>query len=226
MARRAGLTLVEVLVAAILSGLIVLSLATAFALTIHHEQTFGQARRTQERQSAFEDELRNLLREAVFTDNDGQTTFFVGQSVSGDASISDQLSFTVLGKKVSSVAMANSETDFSERNRTLGPVGGVTEYQLSMTPVGDAGSQQGLFLRRQTPADNEPTSGGFESLLNGDVRTLQFEFWDSTAWIATWNASEEGRLPEAVRITYSLVDDEQSHVLTVRLPNAQGAPIQ
>lgn len=226
MVKRAGLTLVEVLVASILSALIVLSLASAFALTVNHERTFGQARRNQENLQGFEDSVRDLLRQAVFTDDANQNTFFIGSSVSGDASISDQLTFTVAGKKVSAAAIADDQTDFSERNRTIGPVGGVAECSLSMTAVGDAGNQTGLFLRRQVPSDSDPNSGGYESLLNGDVTAMQFEFWDSTAWVATWNATETGRLPDAVKITYSLSSEEQARTIIVRLPNAQGAPIQ
>jgi len=221
--KRRGFTLIELLVAAILTAIIVSALSTAFAVTVHHQLHFTEPRARFEGVALFEDQVKNQLMKATVTNDPGQTTFFIADSLSGDSSVSDRLVFTVIGNKPSAAAANNTETDFASRNQTIGPVGGVTEVGISMTPVGDSGSLNGLFLRKQTPSDSDPESGGYESLLSEDVTTFELEFWDSTAWVATWDSRTENRLPGAVRVRYTLSSDaDTQHGFVVRLPNAQG----
>jgi len=58
--------------------------------------------------------------------------------------------------------VTNTTDDFETQQTLYGPVGGVSEISLSTTAVGDAGSHTGLFERRQTPSDGDPTQGGTE----------------------------------------------------------------
>ncbi|RYG45550.1 hypothetical protein EON79_12380 [bacterium] len=56
-------------------------------------------------------------------------------------------------------------------------------------------------------------------MLDADVATISYEFWDGTEWITEWDTrSTQGRrLPASVRITYTRNGDEQEHVFTVRI---------
>ncbi len=227
MTKRQGLALVEILVAAIVTGVIVTSISTAFAIIVRHEQSFSLPRKNFESSIYFENQVRSLLQKATYDSNDGGYTFFEGTSISGDASTSDTLRFTVSGLSVLGPAFESTETDFETRNESFGPIGGATEVGLSMTPVGQAGSATGIFIRKQTPSDTDPEQGGYESVLDVDIASINFEFWDSTAWIATWDSSVEGSLPTAVRVTYSRASDpdaEKSFVVTI--PTGQGVTQQ
>jgi len=222
--KKRGITLIEVLVAAFLCAIVAMALSTAFAVTVRHQANFERPRQDFEAIAFFEDRVRNLLTKAVYSNDTEQSTFLVGDSISGDASVSDRLVFSTLGMKPSGTIVASDDTDFENRNKTFGTVGGVTEVALSMTSVGDSGGREGLFIRKQTPADSDHTNGGFESVLSDLVADVSFEFWDSTAWVATWDTATETRLPEAIMVHYYLTaDTDQEHTFVVRLPNAQGA---
>lgn len=219
--RRRGFTLIEVLVSSILTATIVASLSLAFAVSVRHQQNFTIPRANFERVAFFEDRVRKLVEKAIVSDTQPQSTFFVGDSISGDSSVSDRLSFTTLGARVAGNTTQSEEQDFAARNQAFGPAGGTTELSISMTPVGDPGGLSGLFLRHQTPSDTNAESGGFESVMDEDVTSFEFEFWDSTAWVATWDSRTEGRLPQAVRVRYTLGSDpDVEHVFVIHLPNA------
>jgi hypothetical protein len=222
--RRRGLALMEVVVASLVSAIIVGAISTAYGFAVHHELNFEKPRQDFESVAFFEDRIRNLLSKAVFTDNAEQSTFFVGDSVSGSSSYADRLMFTIAGMRPNGTIVDSSETDFGTRNQSFGPVGGVTEVELSTTPVGESGNLQGLFIRKQTPADNVQDSGGYESLLSDQVSEVGFEFWDSVDWLPTWDSTSDGRLPTAVRVHYYLTSEpDQEHIFVVRIPNAQGS---
>lgn len=221
MRSRRGFTLVEVLVAAILGGIIAASLATAFAITVRHEEQFGFKRRDFEASIVFENRLRDILSRAYFDPDAGENTFFEPTSQTGDSSYADTLNFTVIGQRVSDQVLIAEETEFESRNSTMGPIGGLQEISLSMTPAGDSGGASGLFLRRQSPPDSDHFSGGIETVLGSEVQTFSLEFWDSTAWVSTWDTASLGRLPSAIRVHYLLNGDDQSEkVFDVVLKNA------
>ena len=222
--KRSGFTLIEAMVASILTAIIVSAISTAFSVTVRHQQRFFEPRNRFENVAYFEDQVKNWIVKATFTNDANQSTFFVADSVSGDSSVSDRLVFSVAGNRLTGNALQDEESDFALRNQKLGPVGGVTEVGISMTPVGEPGGQEGLYIRKQTPSDSNHEYGGFESLLSSDVSRFEFEFWDSTAWVATWDSAVEGRLPAAVKVSYTLLSDpDTDRVFVVRLPNAQGA---
>ncbi len=220
--KRSGVTLIELMVASVLSIIVALSLSTAFSVVVRHQLNAGKPRQTFETISFMEDRVRGLLEKAIFTNSPNQTTYFRGDSVGGGA-FSDRLIFTSLGERVRGDVIASAETDFAIRNTSFGPVGGVTENELSTTAVGDAQGKQGLFYRHQNPADTDIEKGGMESLLGPDIATIQYEFWDGTTWAPTWDTTTQIRLPDAVRVHYFLNSDPAvEHIFVVRLPNAIG----
>lgn len=222
--KRRGVTLVEILIASVITVMIVGSISSAFAMVVRHQLVYGKARSQFESSIYFEDQVRSLLAQCYYSAENPTTTYFNGDSTQGDSSVSDRLTFTVAGNRVPGDAKASTSEDFAERNESIGPVGGVTEVSLSTTPVGDAGARQGLFLRKQTPADGDPTQGGYESLLEADIATVTFEFYDSTTWIAVWDSATNAGLPSAVRVTYTLTSDpEVERTFVVKIPQASPA---
>jgi len=132
--------------------------------------------------------------------------------------------FTISGAQLSNSYLASND-DFETNNQNFGPQGGVTEIELSETNVGAGGQgQSGLFLRTQTPSDNDPTQGGNEQLLSSAVSQIGFEFFDGQNWDQSWDnrvqTPKPGHLPAAVRVTYRLNGDTYDHVFIVQLPNS------
>lgn len=229
--RRRGLTLLELLISMVMAGIISVAVAEAYGAGVRFRQGQDSSRADAERISRIDDELRRLISGAqVSSSATNNASFFIGSSGNDlpgsglqlEGNTADTLVFTSSGSRLPTQAL-ESQDDFETQNQNHGPVGGVVEYQLGMTAVGDAGTQEGLFLRTQRPADGDSSQGGTERLLEPDVRSITFEFFDGETWQPTWDTdSQQGvrRVPSAVRVTYSLQNDNEqiSHVLIVTLP--------
>lgn len=151
--------------------------------------------------------------------------------------LADTLTLTVVGTRLNSNLFQGSPnsnntfalpTDpddaFQQSNQNYGPQGGVAEEEISLTPVGDAGGQQGLFIREQRPSDLDPSQGGYEHLLEPDVTQIQFEFFDGANWDQSWDTRTTNRLPAAIRVTYRLNGEDQDRVLIIRVPASDATP--
>ncbi|MFN8218771.1 MAG: type II secretion system protein GspJ [Fimbriimonadales bacterium] len=223
--RRRGLTLLELLTALAIAGIVAISLSAMFSVAALQDVRGNAADQALQQRRGFEEAIRSRLLQAyVSEDAADDNTYFIGRATDsngslGEASQSDSIVFTIAGGRTPGRAFSNTEEDFSERNRQLGPVGGVTEVSLSMNAVGDAADHTGIFLREQTPSDQDYDQGGYERALNEDVEAIGFEFFDGTTWTGTWDTTTgERRLPAAVRVSYQLRDDENTYLFVVKLP--------
>lgn len=223
--KRRGVTLLEVLAALALAAMLATALATAYSAVVRYQLRAPQNRTAHLQQISFEDRLRSLLQRA-FVDDDAANTnsYFIGRvDESGGGPVNDsgatELIFTALGTRPSGATLDTSEElSFEERNTRWGPHGGPTELRIGLTPLGDAGSRTGLFLREQTPPDDDVDQGGYESLVDDRVTSLSFEFWDGEDWQTEWDTRNGSRrLPAAVRVAYNLSGDDVQHVMIVRL---------
>lgn len=245
MKTRRGISLIELLVVLAMMAIIIGAAARSFSTTIGYRQRIDSSRDTNDARVAFEEKVRSLLKSAQLSSSATSTTsYFIGQSgnLSPDSALSsatraaatggsslpggnaDTLVFTCRGDSSLSAAL-NSTDDWETLNKNLGPQGGVEEAQIGTTAVGDAGTKTGLFLREQRPADADPSQGGTERLINPDVATIQFEFWDGQQWQEAWDTRTQSgarRLPAAVRVTYTLNGEPQNtnHIFIVQIPNS------
>lgn len=223
-----GITLIELLTALVIGVFVAMALSFAFSTATRYQTEVVPRRAEALQEFAIEARLRNLL-ERAFVDisQDSEHTYFIGRvDPSGSSSLSageaaTELMFTVAGGRLPGGALAQDGSTFEDRNATIGPIGGITERRIGLSPIGDAGNLTGAFLREQTPSDSDPEQGGFESLLDERITTLSFEFWDGADWQPDWDTNTgERRLPAAVRISYTLDTDEDElvRVFVVRLP--------
>jgi type II secretory pathway pseudopilin PulG len=222
---RAGVTLIELLVVAVIMMILTLALSYVFAGGVDLERIQRQRQSRQSRLNLMEQRITIWIQSAKLgQDNDDATTYFIGLSESGDESLgSDRLTFTTLAPAVP-LASQESQDDFETQQQTLGPIGGIAEVSLGLTPVADAGDRSGLFLRQQRPSDGDSTQGGLESLLEADIETIGFEFWNGNEWVTTWDTVQGGerRLPAAVRVNYRLRDSSEDaiHRFIVAIPTS------
>lgn len=227
--KRRGITLIELLTAMVMGAVIAFGLNLAFSTAIRYQTEVAPRRQLALQEFAIENQLRRLF-EHAFVDNslDSEHTYFIGRNdPSGNSSLDSgqaatEVMFTVAGDRLAGGAIAQDGSSFEDRNARIGPIGGVTERRIGLTPIGDAGNLTGAFLREQTPSDSDPEQGGFESQLNERMTSLAFEFWDGTDWQPEWSTETgERRLPAAVRITYTLDgEDDLQRSFVVRIPGS------
>lgn len=208
--KRRGITLIEILVAAALTVILLSALSYGYVAGLDIERRYAQRREERDQQQILETRLADMIRGAkISADDTDLTTFFVGESTgNGNTDLGcDRLTFTTVAPSVPLSAMASTD-DFETQQEAHGPIGGVAEVSLSTTAVGQpTGDQAGLFERLQRPSDGDSTQGGNEMLLSGDVSEIGFQFWDGTQWAANWTTiTGERRLPAAVKVSYILKD--------------------
>ena len=233
MRRSSGLTIMELLVASAISVIVIGATSEAY---VSGMQTSGAITRNRTRQDArirFEDRITRLIRASwIDTSATDRLTYFVGdnstsQGSSTSNSNSDRLTFTATGLRlIGSELDADSTIDFETLNTQNGPQGGVTEFCLSTTPMGSPPTPPtGVIIREQHPADGDNTQGGTESVFDGEVTSISFEFFDGSDWQPTWSTvTGAKRLPAAVRITYQVTGEDTQRILIVRLPNSDVTP--
>ncbi len=222
-----GLTLVELIIALIAMVFIFMALAGTYGAAMNWQERSQNAGIRVDDDGRLEKNLIALIEDASLIPlADDDTSYMLGTNSQGVGETSDTLTFTRLGPPPSSRYLNSTEEDFATLNETFGVQGGLEEVSLSLVPVGAGADGDGLFLRRQRPSDGDATQGGRESLLEPSIVSINFEFFDGQDWQPTWDTVTVGprRLPAAIRITYTLVDDSNPRVLVVRLLNSDAAP--
>lgn len=220
----AGISLLELLVVLVMMGFLTYALVYAFVGGLEIERRQAQRQSEQNPASRVERRITRLLTEVILSeDTADQTTYFVAATEGEGALGADRITFTTTAPGVPLVAQ-ESVDDFETQHTQNGPQGGVAEVSLSMTAVGDSGSNAGLFERLQRPADGDETQGGTESVLEPLVSSIGFEFYDGVQWVTEWDTINSGirRLPASVRITYTLSTDssDQPHSFVVTIPSS------
>lgn len=221
MKRRAGLALIELLMAMLILAIIIPALTMAVSSAVRFESRMDAVYQRTSETIAFEDRLKSLLEKAYIKGTPGDTsTYFIFSSTANTGEgTADTLTFTSIGNTPAKPMMSSGD-GFEDLNAQFGPQGGIREISLSMVPVGDAGDNEGLFIREQVPADGDPTQGGVEQVLNAKVASIRFEAWDGTQWVGSWDTTSMAtpRLPSAVSVYYRFIGEEQERLFVVRLP--------
>ena len=226
MNRRSGLTLIEMMLALGMAVLILAALSGSISVALDWQRRQPEARERRERINRFQDRMRVLLQSAYLApDTEDAAAYFIAELSSGAGEFADQINFSGIGNPPSGAYLSDDNNDFQNLNTRFGPQGGRVEYGLSLVPVGTSPYSTGLYLREQRPADGDPTQGGYESMLNEEVESIQFEFYDGINWVGTWDTRNDGRrLPSAVRITYHLAGESLDRVFVVRIPLSDVTP--
>jgi len=207
---QAGLTLLELLVALTMTAVLGAALVNAYAAEVQVQQSHERRMATLDRSDSFEREITRLLSGAYLSSTaTDQTTFFQGLATEGSNDLGcSRLTFTTTAPGVPPSVLTDTADDFETLQQKFGPAGGVSEVSFSTTPVGSPpAGQAGLFERLQHPSDTDTTQGGTESVLNPQVESIGFQFWDGLEWVSTWDTTTgTRRLPQAVMVSYHLAD--------------------
>jgi len=240
--RRRGVTLIELLIVLVITAILASAIGYAFTAELTMQRVEESRRADLDRSDATERRIARLLQGAKLSGvvipgavpippaaggpsaaispsaSAGQTTYFEGVTEGGANDLgSDRLVFTTTAPALP-LASLDGTDDFETQQGARGPVGGLAEVSLSVTAVGDPGGRVGLFERIQRPSDADPTQGGFESLVDSRIARIGFQFWDGTQWVSTWDATSPPRLPQAVRVSYTLRGRPDSDVRVFDVP--------
>jgi len=206
-ATRQGVTIVEMLLVMAMTAVLATAITYAFSAGISMQRRYQASMAQLDSTSHMEEEMTRLLQGARLSAST-TTSYFQSETDSASSNLGcDRITFTTVGNGVP-MASIYSDDDFSTQQTSRGPVGGLAEVSLGTTAVGDAGDKTGLFERVQRPSDSDATQGGNEFLLDPNVESIGFEFYDGNEWIDTWDTTTGSRrLPQAVQVSYTLKDD-------------------
>ncbi len=229
--KRRATTLLELLLVLAIIGLITAGAVRAFVAGIDVERRLRESSDEGSRLAATRLELRSLISRAYLSTTPGDPgTYLVGSTADGAGggllgAPADELTFTAVGLRMPASAL-DSTDDFETQNERFGPQGGLVEIALSTIPFDAPDGVTGLFLREQRPADGDPTQGGRQRLLDDNVETIAFEFFDGIDWQSQWDTRTQGapRLPSAVRVTLTMRERDEPVILIVPLPNSDVTP--
>ncbi|MCC6445834.1 MAG: prepilin-type N-terminal cleavage/methylation domain-containing protein [Armatimonadetes bacterium] len=221
---RSGVTLLELIVVLAILVTLTAAIGYAFAAGIDIQRLHTERSAALDRAGAMEERIRELLQGAGLSDApEDAATYFIGQAETEDDTGelgADRLTFTTVAPDVP-IAARMSQDDFEAQHLARGPVGGIAEVSLGITPVGADSEGTGLFERVQRPSDGDPAQGGLERLLAPEVERIGFQFWDGLEWVDTWDTTTGARrLPAAVKVNYALTGaaEDEIRVLIVPLP--------
>jgi prepilin-type N-terminal cleavage/methylation domain-containing protein len=222
MRRRAGFTLIELMLAMSLAVVMAGAVGYAFVAGLDLQRAQTQRRAVTDREESTEQRIRTLLMGAKLTaDATDATSFFMGTDDTGGSAFGcDRITFTTAAPAAPMASVASTD-DFETQQSSRGPVGGAAEVSFSTTAVGDPAGKTGLFERVQRPSDGDSTQGGTESLLDPDIERIGFQFWDGIQWEDTWDTTVgDRRLPAAVKVTIvrNGESDDAGHAFTVPIP--------
>jgi len=199
--RRMGVTLLEVMVATVIIGIVTTLLYTGFSQSAHnkrriedgldreHEIRMGIERMVRELSMAFVSIQRNPNPALVTS-----MTAFIGSEEGGGS----RLDFTSFSHR--RLYRDAHESDQNELS-----------YFLADDP--DDRSATALVRREQNRIDDDPQEGGRTQVLIRDVRDFELSYLDplSGEWLSTWDtnqpAMQPNRLPTQVKILLTVEDD-------------------
>ena len=210
--RLAGITLVEVMVAIAILGMVTVAIYSGFGQVANTKRELSEVL---ERSHAIHSALERMARElsmayVSFQRNPDPALRTMQTAFKGtDGGSRDRLDFT----------------SFSHR-RLYRDAHESDQNEISYFLVSDPNSEDGAYAlarRQQNRIDNDPTRGGEVYILLDRVESLEFEYLDpaSREWVREWDAdpdaadAQRNRLPTQVKIKIEVTDpDDDSNTIT------------
>ncbi len=195
-----GFTLMEVLVAVAITGMIGTLIAAAFTTGIRaKEQVEGDGEKYRQVRTAMSRMVREIGAAFVsdrydlkkYRDQNDRPTNFIGDR--------EKLIFT-------SLAHQRLTQDVKESDQM------VVEYSVKSSTERGVSGRQDLIRRENPMLDGRMDRGGTEDVLFEGIKKVEFEYWDSERkeWDDEWDtrrAERKSILPTRVRITLVALDE-------------------
>lgn len=187
-----GFTLIEILVAATISSIMMLMMYTAYRTTIHTVRDLtGYA------------EFYENVNLAMFKIDRDLTNLYVNRENTDVAFVADISG----GSSEVTFITANSLTfSFIGDMQTPYPLSDIREVGYKLIPDERFSGIHLLVRREKIHYDEEIGTGGTENLLLENVISMNFEFRVGNEWTSRWDSREHRRYPEAVKVTFKVKD--------------------
>jgi general secretion pathway protein J len=203
--KRAGFTLIEVVIAIAITSFIGVVIGVSFNTTIQNKDIIeGQAEHYRMLRAAMNRMVREIGSAYVsdrydpkrYRDAFDRPTNFVGKR--------DQLLFT-------SLAHQRLYADAKESDQM------VVEYSVKTSPDSKAKGRQDLVRREKVLLEERMERGGTEDVLFEGAKKLEFQYWNSERkqWEDEWDtrrAERKSILPTRVKITLTAIDENGKEV--------------
>jgi len=217
-ARRAGFTLLELLLAMTAAALLALSLYASMSIAIRAQRTAQRTVQSTRAGAIASDLIRTDLSSLPPPSaNSVLAGPFVGTHQPGGGGDNDDLVFYTLGiDRHIEATVSNSINNNDTNPEPLAE--GIREVELVVRtdvspPVLVRRIQRNLLAQTQPPPEEE--------ILCRDVRSFSLRYWDGTAWQETWDSTQQNdTLPLAVGVTIQ-INDPLSRVLLNGQPMRQ-----
>lgn len=185
--RRRGFTLIEVLLAMAIFAIILALAGTVVVESLKTAEYLEIRGADQRLATALLSRIRADVQDAIVTGNDDPPHF---------------LASTAEGKaRLDLVTLADAQPDDQGREADLCEAG----YLFTLA----GGSRWNLYRREQRLVDAQPTQGGELLLLTDRLGSFSLQYSDDgAAWVDAYNSKERGRLPWAVKVSFTILPEE------------------
>jgi len=197
--RRRGFTLIELMVAGMMTTIVLGGITTALSQlgsskSISRQRLEAFSRCDMALRTLRKDIITVLRRDDLFDTRlliTNDTDRFQGQSVDRD---------TLL--LFNGYLRANKEIDFNGEGMEY-----ETQFRIEVNDVSSA-----LWKRRDAILDDNPVGGGIATPIADGIISMQIEAFDGTSWFGQWDSDELG-IPMALRVTISSTGMQYSNEL-------------
>ena len=196
-ARRAGVTLIEVMVAMVILAIVSTLLYTGFVQTANNKKRIeGDLARNHEVRMAMERIVRELSMAFV--------------SAQGNPLLTPTVKSAVIGKEEGGGSRIDFTSFSHQRLYRDAHESDQNELSYFVTDDPEQSGKDALVRREQNRIDDDPQKGGTAQVMVHDVESFELSFLDPMTgeWLSTWDttqaAGQPNRLPSQVRITLTV----------------------
>jgi len=198
--RTSGFTLLEIMVALLVLGLLSSALFAIFGTTIDSKERVEKYNELYQTSRQVIDRSHRELSLAFLSPSKNRNpTVLLGVDAEEEGYPMDSITFTSLAHVPMGVDNRESE-----------------ECELSYFIIEDSSTGMHHLMRREdTSLDDDPLQGGISYEMAEDIRGLNFRYYDGEEWQDSWDSREgdtEGKLPYVVEVVLILpgVDDQDT----------------
>lgn len=198
MKRRAGFTLIEVLIAVSLTALALSAIYGVFTAVFRiHERVVSESETAHIGRVIFERvgrEVRGAWWPQQPPPPAPQVELFFEAGRDRD------------GRQV--VRFATASTTLAATGR-----GGIAAIRYGLAPLPDGPRDRFYLMRNEEPYHQRDRldDGGYP--MSGDVKSVAWRFYGPGGWVDTWSADATGKLPQLVEMTVTLFEKDKEVVL-------------
>lgn len=202
-----GFTLIEILVASSMVGIVVFIIYFTFANTSKSIENSRLRIDSSQESRVILNKMQKEISSAFFS-SQNVLIRFKGDDGKLNSIDNDQLNFV---STLNPFKSKSNESDLME-------IGYYIKY-------GENTNSGNLIRRYCGMVDDNIETGGYEQILGQNLRGMNFRYYEGTEWVDSWDTNSKGILPKLVEITITFADNinknEYSFSTIISVPMAE-----